>query len=255
MTKNEPMVVSETNLSLAWGRVFLKMLERGIKEISPVLVTIRGFPNGLPAEREDIRNALDKELQRPGTRLNCTRVASTIFPLSLWNPEVPRAHLYERYERIWAHIRRCPANYRGTYFQRLVLFAENGRRCNQLEHIINVWKAGSPRRSALQASIFDPLRDHSPAPMLGFPCLQHVTFAPIGSNGLCATGFYATQYIFERAYGNYLGLCWLGRFMAHEVGLELAQVNCITGIALLGKAGKESLVKLKSHVEHALSAV
>ena len=34
------------------------------------------------------------------------------------------------------------------------------------------------------------------------------------------TGFYATQYVVERAYGNYLGLCRLGEFMAHEMGLK-----------------------------------
>ena len=42
--------------------------------------------------------------------------------------------------------------------------------------------------------------------------------------------FYATQYAFERAYGNYLGLCWLGRFVAHEMGLTLASVSCFTGV-------------------------
>ena len=47
---------------------------------------------------------------------------------------------------------------------------------------------------------------------------------------MAVNGFYAMQYLFERAYGNYLGLCRLGHFVAHELGLELVQMNCMVGI-------------------------
>jgi hypothetical protein len=47
---------------------------------------------------------------------------------------------------------------------------------------------------------------------------------------MAVNGFYAMQYLFERAYGNYLGLCRLGNFVAHELGLELVQMNCMIGI-------------------------
>jgi hypothetical protein len=87
------------------------------------------------------------------------------------------------------------------------------------------------RRSALQLAVFDAARDHSKAAQLGFPCLQHVTAAPT-AEGLCINGFYATQYVVERAYGNYLGLCRLGRFLAHEFEMPLARMTCFTGILL-----------------------
>jgi thymidylate synthase len=80
----------------------------------------------------------------------------------------------------------------------------------------------------------------------GFPCLQHVTFAPVKEQ-LNLNAFYATQYAFERAYGNYLGLCRLGRFIAHELGLELARVTCYTGIFLrdpLNAGAKKKLTKV-----------
>ncbi len=47
---------------------------------------------------------------------------------------------------------------------------------------------------------------------------------------MAVNGFYAMQYLFERAYGNYLGLCRLGNFVAHELGRELVQMNCMIGI-------------------------
>ena len=50
--------------------------------------------------------------------------------------------------------------------------------------------------------------------------------------------FYATQYMVERAYGNYLGLCRLGRFMAHELDMRLTRMTCFTGIAECDTAKK-----------------
>ena len=71
--------------------------------------------------------------------------------------------------------------------------------------------------------------------------MQYVSFAPFDKTKLRVTGVYATQYLFEKAYGNYLGLYNLGRFMAYELGLELAQLNCIASVAKRGAPSKESL--------------
>jgi hypothetical protein len=43
--------------------------------------------------------------------------------------------------------------------------------------------------------------------------------------------FYAMHYLVERAYGNYVGLCRLGQFVAHELRLPLVRMTCIAGIA------------------------
>jgi thymidylate synthase len=101
---------------------------------------------------------------------------------------------------------------------------------NQLDFVLGQFtKKKGVRRSALQVSVYDPKVDQTNSALLGFPCLQHVTFAP-SEEGLCINAFYATQFAVERAYGNYLGLCGLGRFVAHELGLELARITCFTGI-------------------------
>ncbi|MFG3594491.1 hypothetical protein ACFXS9_20745 [Bradyrhizobium sp. RDI18] len=89
----------------------------------------------------------------------------------------------------------------------------------------------------LQATTFDPGRDHVASAQLGFPCLQQVSFEPT-SAGLVTNAFYATQQIFDKAYGNYLGLAQLGAFMAHEMGMPLARVNVMVGIAKLERITK-----------------
>jgi hypothetical protein len=56
--------------------------------------------------------------------------------------------------------------------------------------------------------------------------------------GLAINAFYATQYVFDKAYGNYLGLAQLGAFMAHELNLPLARLNVTVGVANLDGAKK-----------------
>jgi hypothetical protein len=81
--------------------------------------------------------------------------------------------------------------------------------------------------------------------------LQHVSFVP-NDGGLIINSFYATQQVFEKAYGNYLGLCRLGHFMASEMHLTLERMNCVIGVEKLDFSPKS---KLSSLVEAARKAV
>ena len=193
------------------------------------MVVIKDLDNSEPPELLAIRGALDQALEADGKGLSCHTVANTIFP-SVWNPEADRHELYQRYRRILPRVRKHRGNRYGLYFERLIAFGNDSNLqggVNQLEHVIETWIGGNHRRTALLATVFDPRSDHTNQRQRGFPCLQQVAFTPRGENGLSITGFYATQYMFQRAYGNYLGLSRLGRFMAHEMGLELVQATCI----------------------------
>lgn len=82
--------------------------------------------------------------------------------------------------------------------------------------------------------------------------LQQVSFEPTAgclvTNTLCAT-----QQIFDRAYGNYLGVAQLGGFMAYETGMLRARLNVMVGIAKLERITKSNadFVPLVA-AEHAL---
>ena len=235
---NPPVYIHENNLSVAWGKAVLSAVRTGVSELVPLVVTVDGFSNGKVHTTPAIQDALDAVLTSSGKQ-SCDTVSGTIFPQSLWNRGAARQRLYNRYGVIWPQLKRHHGNHLGIYFQRMVAYGDPADPTNQLEHIITTWKRGNHRRSALQASIFDPAKDHSHAPQRGFPCLQHVTFSPQEDGGLCVTGFYATQYLIERAYGNYLGLCRLGEFMAQEMGLPLTRMTCFTGIAICDFPKKE----------------
>jgi hypothetical protein len=225
--------VEDQDLAIAWGRALEAATQPVVRDLLPLVVSITGFSTaGDVTEDPTIRASLDRALRLQGKQ-SIETVANTIFPRSLWNPTAPRSQLFSRYRAILPKLHRAsPKNRHGLYFERMLSGGPPGSE-NQLDFAISAYTARRHvRRSILQVSIFQPNRDHSKAAMRGFPCLQHITFAP-ASDGLSLNAFYATQYLVERAYGNYLGLCRLGQFVAHELDTKLIRVTCFTGIAEL----------------------
>jgi hypothetical protein len=197
-------------------------------------------------------------------------VANTIFPQTIWRlARGNRQELYRQYlENLPHYVRWEPSrNRKGTYFSRLVGFDVDPKTgalpperagqtpLNQLEIIIEHCEPGR-RRSYLQASIFDPTRDHSEAAQLGFPCLQHVTFVPNFDAGtITLNAFYATQQLFGKAYGNFLGLARLGLFVAGETNLRLERVSCFVGVEKMDQRPARSVLEpLRQVIRGALAA-
>ncbi len=272
MSSNQPRVIEESNLSHAWGRVLLHVLDHSKRNLAPLMVSITGFADGLPVEDIEIRDALDATLATKEKKFPSKVSALTIFPHDAWVrqgrlpvPEFSKWYLEHFFPRMQA---RDSHNSRGTYFERMVRFqgSKKGKdgviglqQTNQLEHITSIWrrdraKGGSPRHSALQASVFDPVKDHTGGKMLGFPCLQQVSFSYDNDNQLAVNAYYPTQYIMDRSYGNYLGLCHLGQFMAQDMGLSLVRLNCFIGLPEIGNNWtKEELQPLAALVRAHLS--
>lgn len=234
-TPPRALVIEETNLSRAWIILFQAALSSPTKKISPVILSLTGFgDDGQPEEDSMLRSAIDEALRSSG-KMDIETVAYTIFPQRLWKlAKGDRKRLFHLYARAFPHYQRLRKrdNRRGLYFERLTMFGpdvpEDG---NQLEWILSKYTTHpSSRRSMFQAAIFDPRSDHVHDARLGFPCLQHISFVPT-DDGLVMNAFYATQYVFEKAYGNYLGLAQLGAFMAGEMGLRFARLNVTIGVA------------------------
>ena len=141
----------------------------------------------------------------------------------------------------------------GLYFERLISFGNSGPPYvgkNQLEQILKNWRRGVRRRSAFQAMIFDPTKDLASQPQRGFPCLQQLTIVPdFHRETLALNAFYATQQLFEKAYGNFLGLARLGTFIAGQTGLEMERVTCFVGIEKMDRRPhKQQLFVLRNQV-------
>jgi hypothetical protein len=246
----DSLMVASNSLSVAWATVFIESLKS--HAAAPITISIDCPVDGLPTESVDVRSELDAHLKDQGKAATSV-VANTLFPKSLWNPSQSRQELYSKYLTLLPRLHAYQANRKGLYFERLIDFGnggEFGTGKNQLEHVITTYNGGNHRRSALQAALFDPLSDHSNSPILGFPCLDQVAFLPDNeTKELTVTGFYGLQYVVEKAYGNYVGLARLGRFMAKEMGLTLTRVVCVAGSISRGPASKKSMAALIGRAE------
>jgi hypothetical protein len=229
------LTIEDNNLSRAWARGFISAAERGVDFLSPLVVTIN-LNSDTPLEILAIRKEVDMFLSGFPEIRSCHTTANTIFPSSLWNRQLERKALFDRYFKILPKIKKHRVNQYGVYFERMIAFGE--KRKNQLDSILSGYEPSHHRASALQLGIFDPMRDQTTQPQRGFPCLQQVNFIPLGSDGLHIIGTYATQLLADRAYGNYLGLHNLGQFVAHELGMTLIRVTCIAQKAEIGKPSK-----------------
>lgn len=259
-----PFTVERSNLSLAWGEAFMHVVQQPNGKCRPLVVSIGEFSTPLPPEDAEIRHAVDTALAANKKCNSCDVSAMTIFPYKLWIrrssltcDEFSDLCVNELLPRLQARDRR---NRLGTYFQRLMAYesvkAGKAKPVNQLSEVVSRLKGKKQfRATGLQMTCFHPFRDHKRQPRLGFPCLQHVSITYEGRGGIAVTGFYPAQHIFERAYGNYLGLAHVGRFLSDQTGLQLRRVTCIAMHPTLGSSTTKSAVAgLRRLVEQKLSA-
>lgn len=235
-----PLLIEGSSISEAYSKLLLHIMDHPGTEVSPLVLTVDGFPvdYSIP-EDSSVRAALDELFGKKG-KTNVEDVAFTIFPERLWAmSQGDRAKLFQFYRWSFPFYRaRNSANSRGLYFERLTMFGTGPCDGNQLEWILTEWnKRSGVRDSIAQATTFDPARDHTSSAQLKFPCLQHVSFVPT-TTGLVINAFYATQQIFDKAYGNYLGLAHLGAFMAHEMKMPFVRLNVNVGVAKLERISK-----------------
>ncbi len=259
---SEGVVVSSGNLSIAWAQAFLRLYAAPYGELPhPLILSITDFDkSGQVVEIASIRAALNEFIAtyRRTTSLGFQPVsatASTLFPHMCWSPQLATSAdaLFGHYiERVYPRLKsRCKLNSRGTYFLRMIQSQgqrPDGSRVNQLADILKWWRRDSAngkrtRRSGMQVGIYDPPTDHNGSGQAGFPCLQQVSFG-WSKGGLTVSAYYPTEWISERGYGNYLGLCNLGTFMAHEMRIKLYRVNIMVALPELGQLGKGELKPL-----------
>jgi hypothetical protein len=259
-----PLLIESSNLSLAWGQALMEVLDHPIGECRPMVVSVGGFSEELPPEDHAIRKETDRLLKSQGCN-SCDVSAMVIFPYKLWLrrlglscEEFCGICVNDYFPRLAALNK---LNRHGTYFLRMMNYksVKNGSvvSVDQVSQVVDRLRNKSRfRATGLQMTCFNPATDHNRQPRLGFPCLQHVGITHEGENGIAITGFYPSQHLFDRAYGNYLGLAHLGHFLAHHSGHSLDRVTCIATRPLLGtNRNKGALKGLKKLIEERMEAV
>lgn len=264
MTIDPPIPISSSNLSHVWGRCLLTVMDYPLGKVPPIVVTFQSDGANVPTEDPIIREAVDAELRR-AELYSCDVSATMIFPFQAWvRKGRPDATTFHRYciDRFLPRLKKLnKINVKGTYFERMMAYQGVNKRgeitvTDQLGFVLKCWQRRErsgrrPRTAALQVACLDPAKDHIGSPRQGFPCLQQVGFGVDKDNNLVVNAYYPSQYVFDRAYGNYLGLSYLGYFMAKEMGIRFAQLNGFIGEPKLGGEGvtKSFLGNLRSIVQ------
>ncbi|MER5452817.1 thymidylate synthase [Streptomyces sp. NPDC002766] len=176
-------------------------------------------------------------------------VAGTLFPADLAARATDHTSLVARYRAMYPRIKRYPGNAHGTYFGRLVAYP--GAKKTDIDQIGNIIgrlrkQTGSkgPMTAAYEADLAHPDDGDVPAELLvhaadrdnlyrGFPCLSHVSFQLDRDRRVHAAALYRSQYMFERAYGNYLGLGRLLAYIAAQADLAVGTLTVVAGHAHL----------------------
>ncbi|WP_437760784.1 hypothetical protein [Sorangium sp. So ce1389] len=242
MMNKRNVPVSGANITQVWLEVMDHLLDSGVEQISHLDVRIDGFSDGCPDEYPEARKLLDSALESRGP-CNTNANANLIFPESAWKIERHRGTSARDFTKHY-HDNLMPRlakqdtrNLCGTYFDRMVAYPNGGDHVNQLGQLLELVDKNVRRQSAYQLAIYHPGEDLDGSPYMRFPCLDYVAFTRDGDE-LLLSAFYAYQLIFDRGYGNYLGLCRLGRFMAEQMGLRFAQFSCRVGAAKLTMSKK-----------------
>jgi thymidylate synthase len=258
-------VISVSNLSLGWLGALEHLLDSNGKA-THIHVAI----DDVHEENIEIRHLLDRFCESKGVYPVST-VANTIFPEALYYPHNPkltenkaRDHLYQIYRQGNKIRQRCPANQHGTYFNRMIDWPQGGKTVNQLEKIISRLQSNLTRNNPLSSNyelsvggseacfVQDDTADIQirhpgiDTGIMGFPCLSHISLV-LDKGRLSMTALYRNQHFIRKAYGNYLGLSRLLRFICQEAGCETGELVCVASHAdaefKFGKRDISQLVK------------
>lgn len=181
-------------------------------------------------------------------------VASTLFPAALAARTANAGALAERYRRMYPAIKRYPGNHRGTYFGRLVSYpAAPKDSVDQLGTVISRLRtqaagtkiaagyeidlaATTDTDVAAETGASADLLVHTAGKdnsYIGFPCLSHLSLQLGRDRRVHAAALYRSHFMFERAYGNYLGLGRLLAYIAEQAGLACGTLTVVAGHARL----------------------
>ena len=175
-------------------------------------------------------------------------VASTIFPQGMYTAANSREELYDKYNR-----RLYPkAKYGrwGTYFNRMISYNEEGEPINQLENIILKIKTRKAHCKAAY-TIYIQYPGNETTLKMGAPCLNYLAIQfEAGKIGLLAT--YRNHDFLERAYGNYVGLCNLIKFLSLETEFDTGPLTCISSHAYV-LSHKQELLNVCRNIENGMA--
>lgn len=231
MIEKGPFVVKESSISLAWLRA-IKILLENKKEVFNLIVQIKRpkFSN------DDIYKNYAKICSKYNLKL-VRDISYTIFPDTLYikNSKGRMKKLFKNYARIYPRIKTSW----GTYFHRLVSweFSKGYDFINQLEKVINNLKKRQKIYKSAYFMVLCTPGNNFDRP-IGAPCLHYLALQIEPSvREINLLAVYRNHFFIQRAYGNYIGLSYLLKFICKHSNYKMGDLVCISSHACIESSG------------------
>jgi thymidylate synthase len=229
---NKPIVICENSFQVAWAQAILALTDNHWDAWN-IVVQI-DHPELFD---KYIHNLLENFAKR-NNLISQKHVAHTIFPQRFFTNGITRDKLYEKYLRFFKRPRKEPRHGWGTYFVRMISYSTPDGDVDQLGGIINNIKDRSKNYGA-SYTIVIPCPHQDLNKIMGGPCLNYITIQTENTSGIKDTkiinmlAVYRNHDFTKRAYGNYLGLCHLLKYIAHETNSQIGTLTCVSSHAFI----------------------
>lgn len=231
---NIPKLIESQNISSAWMDASNHILTQGNVECTDLMVHITNPVTTNPH--------IDQLYDSFCDDFNLTKhkkVATFIFPQRLHEIcGYNRSKLYRNQSKVHNVVKGTW----GSYFDQMVNWKEqNGNTINQIETIIrHINQRERVYKTAYTIQITNPFFHINYT--RGGPCLRYITLQLHPEpRKMSLLALYRNHDFARRAYGNYLGLGNLLKFLASETGFELGTVTCVSSSAYIGSIYRSEL--------------
>lgn len=153
-------------------------------------------------------------------------VVTTIFPYKYLGRGYSRNELYEEYAKTHERAQKIHRNRGrrwGTYFDRMIRFGT--KQVNQLDKVITVLNSWQNNPKSALVIHTSSAETDNPRP-LGGPCLQYVELLCPDKNTVSMLAVYRNHDFFSKAFGNFIGLGQLLKYICQETGRNPGTLVC-----------------------------
>lgn len=226
---NEVIAIQSGNFQNAWAQVVLELKNHSWNAWN-VVVQIKN-----PLEIDEDKHRIMENFAADKGLVGQNQVAYTIFPYKLYKGQ-ERDVFYKQYWKYYnANKLDSYANWKDTYFARLIRYNSNGVEIDQLGTIIDSIKNRTINNGSSYVMII-PYPQKDIKRKMGAPCLNYITVQVELINcrryiNLCSV--YRNHNFRERAYGNYYGLGKLLEYIALETKSIVGVLTCVSSHAYI----------------------
>jgi len=232
------------NVTTAWAEA-VRLIHAHGGELNNLTVSIAA-----PTQIEENIHGAYKQLLVTNNLKTLKQVVYTVFPYPIYEEVNHDAgELFRKYNQpngIYDRLKRkYPHQFRwGTYFRRMTHYPiasnDGGHQAiNQLSEIIAMM---STRRRVFRAAYTINIQVPGKDCRLprGAPCLNYIALQLNNSKVLDFLAVYRNHDFIQRAYGNYLSLGYLMKFLCDQTGYTLGTLHCVSSHATIRNVGGHS---------------